>query len=93
MQLCKLRLLCGDCLELARHIWECRAQFHMWRPARQRFHAWLEAHVGPRAVPVQQQLWDSAVLELWVAAITAPSLYRAHMGMGRMTWEQSLFVR
>ena len=37
--------------------------------------------MGPRVALVLRQLWDSALLEQWVAAIVTPSLRRAHMGM------------
>ena len=37
---------------------------------------------GARAAPVPSKLWDSAVLEQWAAAIAAPSLQVAHMGLG-----------
>ena len=89
VQLGTLCLLCGDCLEMARHVWECEGQSHIWR---QRLHAWPEAHVGPRVAPVQRQLWDSVVLEQWGVAIATPSLRRVHTA-GRTTWGRSSFVR
>ena len=42
------------------------------------------AHVGPWAVLVWRQRWDSAVPEQWAVAIATPSLHRAHMGTARL---------
>ena len=37
--------------------------------------------MGPRASQIHGQLWDSAILEQWPAAITTLSLQAAHMGL------------
>ena len=49
--------------ETARHLQECPVQSHEWCPARQRPHTWLTTYVGPQALQVQGQLWDSVILE------------------------------
>ena len=79
--LCTQCLLCGSSPETARHQWECSVQSHEWRLAQQHLHMWLSTNVGPRALQVQSQWWDSAVFEQWSAAVTTPSLWTAHMGL------------
>ena len=74
-------LLCDSSPKMARQVWECPVQSHEWRPSQQRLHMWLTTCVGPRALQVQGQLWDSTVLEQWLAAIATPSLQAAHMGL------------
>ena len=80
-------LLCESGPEMAHHLWECPVQSHEWRPARQRLHTWLSTYVGPRALQVQSQLWDSAIVEQWWSAIVTPSLRAAHMGLHGMRME------
>ena len=49
-------------------------------------HTWLSSYVGPRASQVQSSLWDPMVLEQWSAAIAAPSMQAAHMGLAGGTY-------
>ena len=56
---------------------------HHTTPPRQCLRQWLDAHVGPQPAPVQQQLWDSALLKQWAAAIATPSLLMACMGLAK----------
>ena len=91
VRLCTLCLLCGDCSETERHVLECRVQSHIWKPAWQRLRAWL--HVGPRVALVRRRMWDSTILEQWVAAIATPNLCKAHMGIVRLHDEGTGFIR
>ena len=72
-------LLCWAQPETAPHLWVGSAQPHEWGPARRRLAAWLDQKVGPRAAPVRHQLWESAVLEQWAAALRTPSMQLAHL--------------
>ena len=39
---------CACCIVTEQHMWKC--PIYEWRPARQRLHKWLDAHVGPRSI-------------------------------------------
>ena len=68
-------------------------QSHEWRPTPQCLHTWLSTYAGPRASQVQGQLWDSAVLEQWLAAIATPSLQVARVGLAGLHHIGTEFIR
>ena len=68
-------------------------QSHEWRPAQQRLHTWLTTYVGPQVWWVQGQLWDSAILEQWSAAIATPSLRAAYMRLAGPNDIATEFIR